>query len=50
LLLPLAKYQVGGRAASAWGIHIKYYLKELEKALIVMLMYGCCAPFMGTGS
>jgi hypothetical protein len=26
----LGKYQVGNRAASAWGIHIKYYLKGLE--------------------
>jgi hypothetical protein len=26
----LGKYQVGDRAASAWGIHIKYYLKGLE--------------------
>jgi L,D-transpeptidase catalytic domain len=26
----LGKYQVDDRAASAWGIHIKYYLKGLE--------------------
>jgi hypothetical protein len=26
----LGKYQVGERAASAWGIHTKYYLKGLE--------------------
>lgn len=26
----LGKYEVGSRAASAWGIHIKYYLKGLE--------------------
>jgi hypothetical protein len=26
----LGKYQVSGRAVSAWGIHIKYYLKGLE--------------------
>ena len=26
----LGKYQVSSRAASAWGIHIKYYLKGLE--------------------
>ena len=27
----LGKYQVSNRAASAWGIHIKYYLKGLER-------------------
>ena len=26
----LGKYQVDDRAASAWGIHVKYYLKGLE--------------------
>jgi hypothetical protein len=26
----LGKYQISGRAYSAWGIHIKYYLKGLE--------------------
>jgi hypothetical protein len=26
----LGKYEVGSRAASAWGIHIKYFLKGLE--------------------
>jgi hypothetical protein len=26
----LGKYQLGERASSAWGIHVKYYLKGLE--------------------
>ena len=28
----LGKYQVNSRAASAWGIHIKYYLNGLERS------------------